>query len=148
MAVSAGSIVKDSVLYIGSVLTTGLTDPISGSRTTDSRFIATVYPERAFNYPTILVQGRVSGAEKLGASNNSMRVNVSIETTVYSKQRAQSDQLADAVFNRLRLLQTATDGTELNGLLGFTPSSRVQIDEPGRDGSHVTRQEFQYFVVV
>lgn len=149
MVVAAGSIVKDSVLYIGSVLLNGITDPQSGTRaSTDSRFVATVFPERSLLLPVILVQGRVVNAEKLGTSNNSMRVNIAIDTTVFAKKRYESDQLADAVFQRLRLLQTASGGTEETGLLGFSPGARVQTDEEGRDGNHITRQEFNYFVVV
>ena len=151
MTVSGSTILHDSVLKIRALIASGVTDPISASRSSDTKFVATAFPSRKVEYPLITVEGNKVSDERLGTNTQSMRSDIRCEVNVFSKQTKERDTLTDSIYQTLKTSQMGTQagwtGTELDGLYDFKFFGENNIDEEGQKGLHRKRMEFGYFVI-
>lgn len=141
----AGSIINNTVLYLRSVLASGITDPISGSRPANSNFLMTSYPDRPAKYPIITLKGRKTGAFLLGDNTTNMRVDLAVEIRAWARNDKEKDQLGDSIFYQL---YTNKSGTEAQGLYEFKVSSEGDVVEEGKEGIHSKVTECRFFVLV
>uniref|UniRef100_A0A6M3XK52 Tail protein n=1 Tax=viral metagenome TaxID=1070528 RepID=A0A6M3XK52_9ZZZZ len=151
MTISGSTIVHDSVLKIRALIASGVTDPISASRSSDTKFVMTSFPDRKVEYPVITIEGNKVSDERLGTSTQAMKSDIHCVTNIWSKSTKQRDALSDSVYQTLKTSQMGTQagwtGTELDGLYDFKFFGENNIDEEGQKGIHRKRIEFGYFVI-
>jgi hypothetical protein len=149
MVVNSGSIVRDSTLLLRQILASGITDPISGTRPTNSKFILTGYPDRPATYPIITIKSNYGNTERLGAFSESMKVGVDVEVRAWARNNKERDQLGDDVFRSLRNMQiNSGSGTEVNYLYDYHIISSGDLDEDSKEGIHSKIVRLGYFTVV
>jgi len=151
MTVSGSTIIHDSVLKVRALIASGVSDPISGTRSSDTKFEVTTFPSRKVEYPVITVEGNKVSDERLGTNTQAMKSDVRCTVNVWSKQTKQRDELNDSIYQTLKTSQMGTQagwtGTELDGLYDFKFFGENNIDEEGQKGIHRKRSEFGYFVI-
>ena len=149
MVVTAGSIVHDTIIRLAQLIASGVTDPISGSRSAKSKFVTFSFPDHDVQYPLITIQGRIISDTRLGVPSQNMRTDVAVEARVWSKSTTQRDGLADKIYETVVSNQSnSASGTEAFGLYDLRTLRQVNIDEPGKEGVHSKVQEFAYFVTI
>lgn len=132
--INGSCLVHDCTVWMRDILISGITDPISGNRNSDSRFVMTSYPQRPVNYPYITVKCNLLGDSPMGIGTESKQVPVSFEIRVWSKSVTQKDKLADNVYSYLRQYQLDANESVSQGLFGFRMTQMFDVDEPGKDG--------------
>jgi len=151
MVVSGSTILHDSVLKIRAIIASGTTDPISGTRSSASKFVMTSFPSRYVQYPVITVEGNKTRDERMGTQTQTMRSDLLFTVNIWSKNVKERDTLADAVYQSLKTSQMGTQagwtGTQLDGLYDLKFLGENNIDEEGKAGIHRKRMNFGYFVI-
>jgi len=151
MTVSGSTILHESILKIRDLIALGVTDPISGTRSSDTKFVMTAFPDRKVEYPMITVEGNKVSDERMGTNTQVMRSDIRCVVNVWTKSTKQRDTIPDAIYQTLKTSQMGTQagwtGTELNGLYDFKFFGENNIDEEGQKGIHRKRIEFGYFVI-
>jgi len=142
--VSSSTLVSDTVIFVRNLLRTNVTDPITSTRQTGSKFVMTSYPTRAVNYPIITV--KCSGFEaprKIGMANAGQIVNFELEIRIWARNVQERDELHNKVYDTLRTKQfTASTGSSANSLNEFRITSGIDLDEAlGKDGEQVIRSK-------
>lgn len=150
MTVATSTFLTDTTLLVRDAIATGVTDPISSTRQTGSRFVMTSYPQKTAVYPLITVIGRPAGGGRhLGQASEGMLEPMEVEVRVWAKNVIQRDQLTQQVYNALRSTQLDTStGSVENGLFDFGHVGTVFVDEPGDAGIHSAVMTFSYFVIL
>ena len=132
MTVSSNTFIRDVLFFIKNSLTTGVTDPITATRNSQSAFIMTSHPQRFVEYPLITIKLTNQSAVSAGMQTNAMDVVISIEIRVWARNQKEKDELANDCYIVLRDLQfTASTGSVANYLYDFELLSAVEIDEDG-----------------
>jgi len=132
MTVSSNTFIRDVLFFIKNSLTTGVTDPITATRNSQSAFIMTSHPQRFVEYPLITIKLTNQSAVSAGMQTNAMDVIASIEVRVWARNQKEKDELANDCYIVLRDLQfTASTGSVANYLYDFELLSAVEIDEDG-----------------
>jgi hypothetical protein len=150
--INAGSIPHDSVLVIRQILASGTTDPITATRSADSKFILTSYPTRPAEYPIITIKCNTGPSELLGSNSEAMQIPLDFEVRVWARNEKEKDELMGAVINQLRTSQKGINpisGTESFGLFDFHMDGSANVDEPGVEGvlSKVLPVGYNFIVV-
>jgi hypothetical protein len=143
------SIISDSTLRFKHLLASGITDPISATRTTS--FVMTSWPERKIEFPLITVRTNLGVSERLGMQSEGQYLPILVFIDVWSKNVRERDVIAGSVFEILRQNQYGTDstgntgsGTILERLYDFRLLNMVDLDEPGKEGIHRKSIQAQY----
>ena len=132
MTVNSGTFIRDILFFVKDSLTTGVTDPISGTRNSQSKFIMTSYPNRLAQYPLITIKLTNYTATSAGMQTNAMDVIAFIEVRVWGRNQKEKDELGNDSFIILRDLQfTSTTGSVANYLYDFALRSAIEVDEEG-----------------
>ena len=132
MTVSSNTFIRDVLFFVKNSLTTGVTDPITATRNSQSAFIMTSHPQRFVEYPLITIKLTNQSAVSAGMQTNAMDVVISIEIRVWARNQKEKDELANDCYIVLRDLQfTASTGSVANYLYDFELLSAVEIDEDG-----------------
>ena len=150
MVVSSDHFIRDLLFFVKDSLTSGVTDPISATRSTQSNFIMTSYPQRLAQYPLITIKlTNFSGASS-GMQTNAMDVVMSIEIRIWGRNQKEKDELANDCYKILRDAQfTASTGSVANYLYRFALLSAVEIDEEGENQvkSRILGIQYKFFNV-
>jgi len=149
MTVESDSFYRDILFFIKDNLTTGITDPISTTRSTQSRFVMTSFPSRFVQYPLIIIKITNVSATSAGMQTNAMDVVISVEIRVWARNQKEKDELANDCFKYLRDLQFTGTGSIANYLHNFKLKSSVEVDEDGdnQPKSRILEIEYKFFNV-
>ena len=132
MPVTSANFLADILYFIKNDFSSSITDPISGTRSTNSKFVMTSYPQRAVQYPLITIKVINQEAKRAGMQTTAMDVSANIEIRIWARNQKEKDEIATATYKRLRDIQfTATTGSEANNIHDFQLLSATEIDEPG-----------------
>lgn len=147
--VGSDTFIADTVKLIRDFLRTNLTDPISSTRQTNSKFVMTSYPQRPATYPIVTVRVINSDTTRLGLQSTHMRVNMSIEIRVWAKSEKQKDTISQQVVTKLRDNQFASSGPAVEqNLHQLTLQSSVNVDEEGEAGIKSRVHTYGYFAIL
>lgn len=145
MAVAAATIIRDVLFFIKNDLTGQITDPISSTRPSNSKFIMTSYPQRQVQYPIVTIKVTNVEAFRTGMQSTSMDYIFTIELRVWGRNQKEKDTIYTAVLDRLRTIQfTSSSGSIANNLHDFNATSAVEIDEEGKGKPKSRICEIQY----
>jgi len=151
MAINSTSILSDSILTLRSIIASGTTDPISATRSSNSKFIMTAYPKRPTEFPFIVLTDDNISDERLGAGNEASKLNLTFKVDIFSKtigyDASGRDKIWNDFYDTVRTNQLGTSpvsGTHLIGLHDFKLLNTWNIDEPGIDGVHRKISRIRY----
>ena len=144
---SGATLIHDATLYMRDLLISGTTDPISGTRAADEKWVMTTHPERPVRYPFMTVKTVVFGDQSLGMGTTRRITPLRFEVAIHSKSIKQRDTIWDNVYNTLKLEAKATSGTWFYDLHDFSLDSAVDVDSPGMEGIHSRHGAFTYYYV-
>ena len=134
MVVESATFIRDILFFIKSDFLSNITDPESGKRSNNSKFVITSYPQRLVEYPLITIKLTNQEAIPAGMQNTAMDVTITLEVRIWGRSQKEKDELANTAFKRLRDIQfTASTGSIANSLHHFRLLSAVELDEPGED---------------
>jgi len=151
--VDSSNFLTETVTFVRDDLVSNITDPISGTRAANERFVMTSYPKRAVRYPIITVRGIFSDIRRLGMQSEQHQVRIPVEVRIWARNVVERDSLAQQVFNRMRQNQFGAGSTSsFMELHDFTLLSTVDVDEPiGEEGEQSIKSkvmEIEYFTIV
>ena len=142
------TIIKDLLSFLKNELSTNVTDPISASRGTSSKFIMTSYPEREVKYPLITLEVNNIEETRAGMQSTTMDVTLSVELRIWCKSVTQSDKLTQEILDRLADIQFSADSGSIdNDFHDFNIGSVLRIDEPGKGAikSRIVQLTYRFF---
>lgn len=146
--VATTTFISDTIIFVRNDLNSSITDPISGSRPSDSQFVISSYPKRNVAYPIITVRNEgPADIQKMGMRSELSWVRIPLEIRIWSKSEAQKDKLTEQVLNRLRTNQYGTNSTsDTEGIHDYTLISATPVDEAGESGvkSMVLRVQYSF----
>jgi len=148
--VESGTFIRDILFFIKNDLSNNITDPISSSRNSQSKFVMTSYPQRKVVYPLITVKLINQSATRAGMQNVAMDVVAVIEIRVWGRNQKEKDELANDCFKRLRDIQFTDDtGSIANFIYNYTLLSNVEVDEEGEDQpkSRILNVQYNFYDV-
>ena len=130
MAITTSNFISDSTLLLRSVIASGISDPISGSRNSASKFVLTNHPTRNIEWPHIIVkQGNIT-SRRLGLASEQQFVNMPFEVRIWGRNQTEKDSLTQSTINTLRTGQfNSGSGTVELSMFGFAVESAVDVDE-------------------
>jgi len=132
MTIGSNTFISDSLLLLRSIIASGVSDPISGTRPTSSNFVMTDYPTRIATYPIITIKHQDFKTRRLGMRSEQNYVTMQVQVRVWARNEREKDHLTQEVYSTLRTKQTDTGtGTIDNELFGFLVNSSVSVDEEG-----------------
>lgn len=135
MPIQASTFFQDTIKYIRDDLASGLTDPISSSRTGREKYVMTSYPQREVKYPLVTIMGEnITTITNLGFTSVSQLIDFPVEIRVWARNQKEKDSITDQVINRIRSQQFLTNGYKEFGLHDFKINSMVNVDENGDAG--------------
>jgi|GEM_PF-1781354 len=135
MAVASSTLISDTVIFVRNLLRTNVTDPITSTRGSSSKFVMTSYPRRPVKYPLITVKLTDMIASKLGMQTSAQLVNSELEVRVWARNVTERDELTQKVYGVLRTKQyIASSGSYANDLNDFAVTSMTDVDEEGEQG--------------
>lgn len=150
MVVTTSNFIADILSFIKSDLVNNITDPISSTRASDSKFIMTSYPQRAVNYPLITIKLINQKAIRAGMQTEAMDVTITIEIRIWARNQKEKDDLSNTIYKRLRDIQfTASTGSIANNLHNFQLNSDVEVDEPGEGNpkSRILQVQYNFYSI-
>ncbi len=136
MAVTRTNIVSDILLFIKKDLQNNIQDPISNTRSKNSKFIMTSFPQRAVQYP--LVTLKITNIERLraGMQTTLQDITITMEIRIWARNEKEKETIYQQVSRRLADIQfTDSTGSTANNLHDWTELSANEIDEPGEAGA-------------
>jgi len=129
--VNTGSLIHDTSLLLRDNILNNVTDPISGTRPSNSKFVLTSEPDRPTAYPLITLDIVPTADISRGIASALRFTNLEAAISVWSLNTKERDQLSDDVYNTLATIQDATpSGTRDNNLTELVLLSTNKISEP------------------
>lgn len=135
MPINGSTFISQTTLFLRASLASGITDPISASRSGSESFIMTAYPERPIRYPIITIKPEdvVSSIPRLGFQVEDSYLTLPFEIRIWGRDQREKDRLSQEVYTWLRLNQFSGSYSTINeNLFGFSLNSMVNVDEPGK----------------
>jgi len=148
MTVQSDTFIRDILFFIKNELSSNITDPIVGTRSSNSSFVMTSYPQRLAQYPLITIKLLNFDAIRAGMQTIAMNVTLNIEVRIWARNQKEKDELANGSYKRLRDIQfTDSTGSIANNLHNFTLLSAVEVDEIGDDQpkSRILTIQYNYY---
>ena len=141
------TLLRDMLFFIKNYLSTNITDPISGTRKTNSTFVATSYPQREVNYPLITVKIPNLSATRAGMQTDRLDIQMNVEVRVWARNEKEKDTLYNQVMDELAKIQFTASGSVNSDFHDFTVLSSVEVDEDGKGGikSRVLQVQYMFF---
>lgn len=135
------SIVKDVTLNIRDLIMSGISDPISATRTTNSKFVMTSHPERPVDYPVIIIEANPTRTRHKTIGDESQMYGIDVRIDILSENVKERDILTGSVINYLRSNQrdisSNISGTQTWGLYDYNLLNMNNYDNvPGYEGVH------------
>lgn len=145
MTVNSATLVSDSILFLRTLLRTNVTDPISSTRPSDSKFVVTAFPERVVYFPLITIKAIGGGTTSKYVGTQTQKVNVTAEIRVWARNEKEKNTIADDVYDALRTFQTASTGTVDYEMYNFTFTLVGDVDEndKGAPKSRILQASYQ-----
>jgi len=145
--VDSSTFIKDILFFIKDNLTTGVTDPITSTRSSQSKFIMTSYPTRLTQYPIITIKLTNFSSTSAGMQTTAMDVIISVEIRIWARNQKEKDDLANDCYIKLRDIQFTANGSIENYLYRFKLLSAVEVDEEGdnQPKSRLLNIEYKFF---
>lgn len=138
--VNKTNLVADVLFFIKDDLDGQITDPISSTRGSNSKFIMTSYPSRAVKYPLITIKCTNIEAVRAGMQTTTQDITLSLEIRVWARDEKEKETIYTAVLNRLANIQfTSSTGSVENSLCDLLIASSVEVDEPGESGAQTIK---------
>jgi len=135
MTIGSETFLQDSTLFLRSIIASGVTDPISSSRDSKSKFVLTSYPETITEYPQISIMNMDIKSRPLGMSSSRKRINIPFEIRVWARNYSEKDKITQELVNALQYYQfDDTYGTINNEMYSFDITSAQNVDEAGKGG--------------
>ena len=149
--VNSTTYISDSTVFLRDNLIGAITDPISSTRNSNSKFVLTSYPARLAQYPLITI--RSEGTEEIAKSGMRSElswVRLPFEIRIWARNEREKDILTQQVINQLRTNQYdgGSSSSDDQGLHDFSLVSAVPVDEPGEQGikSMVLTVNYKFFL--
>ena len=140
MAVTRTNIVSDILLFIKQDLTNQIEDPISRTRSRNSKFIMTSYPQRLVEYPLVTLKVTNIEAPRAGMQTTAQDITITMEIRIWARNEKEKETIYQQVSNRLKDIQfTDSTGSIANNLHNYTELSANEIDEPGAPGAQTIK---------
>jgi hypothetical protein len=139
MAVNKVSLIADVLYFIKNDLINNVTDPISSTRSTKSKFVMTSYPSRPVNYPIVTIKTTNVEALRSGMQVTAQDITINLEIRIWARNEKEKETIYQDVLNRLANIQYAASGSTANELHDFNILSSVEVDEPGEPGGKVIK---------
>lgn len=137
------TILHDAILTLRNIIASGVTDPISATRSTNSKFVMTSYGTRPTEYPVITITDAGITGRALGMHSEAQEVSlmfrIDIQSTEVGYSNKGRDWVYDDLYDALRTNQTGVSpisGTQSHGLHNFRQLTAFNVDEPGPKGRH------------
>lgn len=144
MTVEKSTLLRDVLFFIKNDLLSNITDPISSTRSTKSKFVVTSYPTRPTEYPVITIKATNVEAKAAGMQSTLQDISITLEIRVWARNEKEKDELYEDVFNRLNSIRfTTSTGSSANELHDFRVLSSVEIDEEGEPGKVIKSRIMQ-----
>ncbi len=137
--VDKNTLIVDTLFFIKNDLINNITDPVSSTRGSNSKFVMTSYPTRAVKYPLITIRCISVDAVRAGMQTTAQDITLDVEIRVWARNQKEKDQISDDIFSRLGDIQFTTDGSIDNNLHDYFVGSMIEIDEPGESGAQVIK---------
>lgn len=144
------SLYRDLLFFLKDQIGTNVTDPISSTRGTSSKFIMTSFPEREVKYPMITLEITDTNELRAGMQTTAMDITLTVEIRIWTKSVAQSDKLSNQILDLLANKQfTVTSGSIANDFHDFNIGSVIRVDDPGQGGtkSRIIQLNYSFFNV-
>jgi hypothetical protein len=133
--VNRSTIFTDVLSFIKSDLISNITDPISGSRKTNSKFVMTSYPQREVDYPLITLKMINMDGRRAGMQTEAIDISFNLEIRVWARNEKEKDNISQQVIDRLASIQfTASTGSIAADIHDFRLLSATEVDEDGETG--------------
>ena len=148
MTVKSDTFIRDLLFFVKNDLLNHITDPLTGVRNSQSKFVMTSYPQRKVEYPVITIKLTNYTGTSSGMQTTTMDVVAFIEIRVWGRNQKEKDELANDCYKRLRDIQfTATTGSIANYLYNFTLISATEVDEEGehQPKSRILNIRYKFF---
>ena len=140
---------SDTIILIRDFIRDNLTDPISGTRQTKSKFVMTSYPQRPVQYPLVTIKAMDFSSKKLGMQSTAQQMSMSIEIRIWARNVKERAELNQSLHTLLRENQfEATGPSNTNNLHNFDLISSIEIDEEGQRGIKSKVNTYQYFAII
>lgn len=142
------TIIKDVLGFLKNELNTNITDPISATRGSSSKFVMTSYPEREVKYPLITLEVTNIEESRAGMQTAAMDVSLTVDMRIWTLSVTQSDKLASEILDRLADIQfTSEIGSIANDFHDFNVGSVIRVDEPGKGKtkSRIIQLSYRFF---
>ena len=149
MVISTSNFISDSTLLLRTIISSGVDDPISGTRPEDTQFVLTAYPSKTVAYPHITIMNTNISSRKLGMASELSYCQIPMEIRVWARSVGERDSLTQETINTLRKAQYGAGSTSVpNELYNFDINSAVNISEAGHQGPKSKVIQVQYNVVL
>lgn len=147
--VATATFIRDILYFLKNDLTSNITDPLSGKRSANSKFVMTSYPQREVEYPIITIKLMNRQATRAGMQTTAMDVILQIEIRIWALNQKHKDELANDVYERLRAIQFTAGGSIAEFLDDFQLLSDVELEEEGELGvkSRILQIQYKFFNV-
>lgn len=145
--VESTTFIADILYFIKNDILTNVSDPLT-SRPVDSKFVMTSYPQRQVHYPLVTIKLVNQVGQRAGMQTEAMDVTLTLEIRVWARNQKEKDDLANAIYKRLRDIQfTSSTGSIANNLHHFKLNSAIEIDEPGEGNpkSRILQVQYQFY---
>ncbi len=128
--VNSNTFLTDVIILVRDKLSSNITDPLSGSRAGNERFVMTSYPQRAVNYPILtVVDNSPSQISRLGMQSEETTLRLNIEIRIWARNVSERDKLFQEIYTFMREDQFGTDSSTSQNLHDFGLSSVINVDE-------------------
>jgi len=145
IVVESGTMSRDILFFVKDTINSGVTDPLTATRSKPSKFVMTSYPHKFVQYPLITVKISNYNAVSSGMQTNAMDVVLTMEVRVWARNQKEKDELANDCYKVLRDAQfTASTGSIANYLYDFALLSAVEVSEDGENQPKSRILEVQY----
>ena len=129
--VNSNTFLTDVIILLRDKLNDNITDPLSGQRAGNEKFVMTSYPQRAVNYPIVtVVDNSPNQISRMGMQSEESALRLNIEIRVWARNVIERDSLFQEIYTFLREDQYGTDSLTSQNLHDFGFTSVVNVDEP------------------
>jgi len=147
-SITTATFIRDATIFLRDELL-NITDPVSGSRAGNEKFVMTSYPKRDVRYPIITIKNTALSFPVAAGQQSEIHIaDVSFEVRVWARNEYEKDGLTQNVLNQLRGFQYDGDGSIQAGLFDFQLLSLVNVDEDGEQAVKSKVMEVGYRFVL
>lgn len=144
--VSSDTVVQSTTILLRDKLLSNITDPLSGQRASNEKFVMTASPERPVKYPVIIVEIEDFEDFPAGIGTEQRRLVVLFSVDIWARTVVERDLLTDRVRAYLKSYQIDSSDIISEDLFGFKINSAVNVDEEGLNSPHrkIVRGSYQF----